>query len=613
MQYLIIFFIITIISIVISIKLRIKTEQAIPIAVIGLIVLVYLIGIAGNLLIGIYVILLLFILSTIYVIYYFIKNEEKRKEIFKQQITPGVLIYGCLYILFIILNKNRIFNDYDEFNHWALIIKDMYLNDNFAFKREAITAFNEYPPFTAVFEYIILKFSSSYSEDIIIIANNILAISLMMPIFKKVNWNKSIKWVSVILPIMLLIPLIIYSNFYFNILVDGLIGIFIAYILYQWFTNESNKLYRNISTGLGMIGISLIKSSGIGIAIVLTIIIIIDCIKTNSLNSLNKSNKKRDILTISIIFIICIALLGIWIINIEKNNQEKNWNMDNISIENIIEVIKGNVPNDRKGTINKYIERIIEDDTITERNLTVITATLLILAINVYVYMYIEKDNKKRYLCYSICLYVFELIYLGYMLLTYLFLFNSGEAWGFASFDRYYGTIFLGMLLFHVWVGIKYMEKIDTKKIIIILSIIIIFLPLNNIQEKIINANQDKINRIVERKSYTKIIDYKNILNENDKIYYIEETPINFQYSLQIMKYQMLPIKIDNEGVTADAKKLKDLWREYNYTYVYVQKVNDSVTQEFEEEFLEKIEDETMYKIIYEDKIIKLEKVEKYE
>ena len=247
MQYLIIFFIITIISIVISIKLRIKTEQAIPIAVIGLIVLVYLTGIAGNLLIGIYVILLLFILSTIYVIYYFIKNEEKRKEIFKQQITPGVLIYGCLYILFIILNKNRIFNDYDEFNHWALIIKDMYLNDNFAFKREAITAFNEYPPFTAVFEYIILKFSSSYSEDIIIIANNILAISLMMPIFKKVNWNKSIKWVSVILPIMLLIPLIIYSNFYFNILVDGLIGIFIAYILYQWFTNESNKLYRNIS------------------------------------------------------------------------------------------------------------------------------------------------------------------------------------------------------------------------------------------------------------------------------------------------------------------------------------------------------------------------------
>ena len=610
MQYLIIFFIITIISIVISIKLRIKTEQAIPIAVIGLIVLVYLTGIAGNLLIGIYVILLLFILSTIYVIYYFIKNEEKRKEIFKQQITPGVLIYGCLYILFIILNKNRIFNDYDEFNHWALIIKDMYLNDNFAFKREAITAFNEYPPFTAVFEYIILKFSSSYSEDIIIIANNILAISLMMPIFKKVNWNKSIKWVSVILPIMLLIPLIIYSNFYFNILVDGLIGIFIAYILYQWFTNESNKLYRNISTGLGMIGISLIKSSGIGIAIVLTIIIIIDCIKTNSLN---KSNKKRDILTISIIFIICIALLGIWIINIEKNNQEKNWNMDNISIENIIEVIKGNVPNDRKGTINKYIERIIEDDTITERNLTVITATLLILAINVYVYMYIEKDNKKRYLCYSICLYVFELIYLGYMLLTYLFLFNSGEAWGFASFDRYYGTIFLGMLLFHVWVGIKYMEKIDTKKIIIILSIIIIFLPLNNIQEKIINANQDKINRIVERKSYTKIIDYKNILNENDKIYYIEETPINFQYSLQIMKYQMLPIKIDNEGVTADAKKLKDLWREYNYTYVYVQKVNDSVTQEFEEEFSEKIEDETMYKIIYEDKIIKLEMVEKYE
>ena len=610
MQYIMIFFIITSISIVISIKLKIRTEQAIPITVIGLIVLTYLTGIIGNLLIGIYLIILLSIISIIYVIYYFIRNKEKIKEILKQYITPGIIIYGCICILFVILNSNRIFNNYDEFNHWALIVKDMYLNNNFAFKREVVTSFNEYPPFTALFEYILLKFSSSYSEDTIIIANNILAISLMMPIFKKLNWNKSIKWVSIIFPVVFIIPLIIYNDFYFDILVDGLIGIFIAYILYQWFTNEENKLYRNISTGLGMIGLNLIKSTGIGIVTILTIIILIDCIRTKVAR---KSNDKRDILTILVIFIIASSLLGLWTSNIKKNNQEKNWNIDNINFKNIIEVLKGNEPNDREGIVNKYIERIITKDTITEKNLTVLTSTIFILVINVYIYIKIGSENKKKYLYYSIGLYILEFIYITYMLLAYLFLFNSGESTGFASFDRYYGTIFLGMLLFHVLIGIEYMKKIDLKTIIIILGIIMIFLPIETIEEKFVNASQDKIDAIVQRKTYIKILDYKNILTEDDKIYFIDTASSNLQYSLQIMKYQMLPIKIDNEGIMSDTENLKEILREYNYTYIYVQKANDFIKQKFQQEFLEAIEDETMYQIIYENEIIKLEKVADYE
>ena len=73
MQYLILYLMIIAISIVIAIKLKIKTEQAIPITVIGLIILIYLTGILGNLIIGIYSTVLLFSISIIYVIYYFIK------------------------------------------------------------------------------------------------------------------------------------------------------------------------------------------------------------------------------------------------------------------------------------------------------------------------------------------------------------------------------------------------------------------------------------------------------------------------------------------------------------------------------------------------------------
>ena len=60
MQYLIMFFTITIISIVIALRLKIRTEQAIPITVIGMIIIVYLTGIIGNLEIGIILIYIIF-------------------------------------------------------------------------------------------------------------------------------------------------------------------------------------------------------------------------------------------------------------------------------------------------------------------------------------------------------------------------------------------------------------------------------------------------------------------------------------------------------------------------------------------------------------------------
>ena len=607
MQYLTLFLAITIISIVIAIKLKIRTEQAIPITVIGLVILVYITGILGNLKVGIYLIIITVLLSLMYILYYLKRYKDQRRNFIKEYCTPGVVIYGITYIVFVLLNKNRIFENYDEFNHWGLIIKDMYINDSFAFEREAITKFSEYPPFTAIFEYILLKFSGSYSEDIIIIANNILSISIMMPIFKKANWNKSLNWIFVIIPIIICIPMIIYKNFYFNILVDGLIGIFIAYIIYQWFTNEKNKVYRNISTSFGMIAITLIKSSGIGIAIILTIILLGDCIR----KKLHKEKVKKDVLTILIIFSIAIFMLGIWNFNIYRNNQSKNWNMENISLENVFQLIKGNEPNGKDGFTSKYIESIFDRTTITERNLTIITSTLLIISINIYVYKKMKDETiKKKYKYYSIMLYIFGFLYLIYMLFVYLFLFNDEETMAFSSFERYFGTIFLGLVMFHIWIGIEEQKQISTTNISIILCIILIFLPVQTIEEKIINGKREKIIAITDRKTYTKILNYKEKISMNDKIYYIDTTENTAKYSLQIMKYQMLPIKIDSESIVLDTKELKEIWEENGYTYLYIQKANDLIKEKFRQEFSKELEDRTMYRIMYEGEMIKLEKVE---
>ena len=107
-----------------------------------------------------------------------------------------------------------------------------------------------------------------------------------------------------------------------------------------------------------------------------------------------KDNKKSIIIIAVLIIVIvlvtifCISLilLGFWKFNIQKNNQNENWDMDKISFQNIIDILKGKEPEGKEGFTNSYFKSIFTRSTITERNLTIFAATLLIMAINIYVY-----------------------------------------------------------------------------------------------------------------------------------------------------------------------------------------------------------------------------------
>ena len=66
----------------------------------------------------------------------------------------------------------------------------MFLYNCFGTNEQSVVRFNEYPPFTALFQYLFLGISKVYREDIIITAQNILYFSIILPIIKNVKWKK---------------------------------------------------------------------------------------------------------------------------------------------------------------------------------------------------------------------------------------------------------------------------------------------------------------------------------------------------------------------------------------------------------------------------------------
>ena len=123
MEFFIILSVIIIISSAITVILKKRIEKTIPIALISMILIVYICGIFDNLKLGIAIIKIVFILSLFLLFYRIIISIKKKeiKELAKKLITPGLLIYVILFIVFVIYNRQRIFQDLDEFNHWAVI------------------------------------------------------------------------------------------------------------------------------------------------------------------------------------------------------------------------------------------------------------------------------------------------------------------------------------------------------------------------------------------------------------------------------------------------------------------------------------------------------------
>ena len=147
-----------IISSVLAIKLKKRIEETVPISIVSMILIVYVFGLFNNLALGVIVLEIIATISAIYFIKLIIQNvkNKKGKELTQNLLTPGILIYVILIVISIIANKNRVLELYDTFNHWGLVVKNMFITNNYGTTGNIIS-YNEYPPFTGTFQYILLK------------------------------------------------------------------------------------------------------------------------------------------------------------------------------------------------------------------------------------------------------------------------------------------------------------------------------------------------------------------------------------------------------------------------------------------------------------------------
>lgn len=603
MEFIILLFIICTISILISNILKQKIELTIPISVITITIIIYIAGLFDNLDVGVKIVEIIAILATIYNIVNLIKSLKNNniKDDVKRIITPGLFIYIAIFMIFIIINKGRIFEDYDEFNHWAVIIKNMYMYNGYGTVENSIVTFNEYPPFTASFQYLLVNIKGQYAEDLVIIAQNILYLSIIIPICEKIDFEKKFKNLLLIVPVILILPLIFYEDFFVNILVDGFLGILFGIGLFLIYKEKQDKVYKNIILSLIIAALALTKTTGILLAFLLLIFEIIKGI-------VNKKEKciKKELKTVLIISILPIILVISWYVKINIAQTEKEWNFKSILQQQENNKFKQEIA-------KKYINAFFTKDEITSKQFTVMSSIILLIAYSVYIYQTRKtKQEKKNYKYILIATIISTLVFLIGLLWMYLTIFKNEEASILASYSRYISTMLLAWILLNTLIMCN-SEEIRITTIYIFISIIIAIMPAETIYSKYIQNTQYKNSSYIRRNYYTTIKQYEDLFANDDKIFFLSNTQMDNKYMLKLCKYEMMGINIANNDTSKIGNKeqfAKTLIQE-NYTYVYIYKIKENFQEEYKDIFSNQdISEQTLYKVETDEKNeLKLQKV----
>ena len=572
-----------------------KIEETLSLWIFFIIFILYFSGICYSLKKGMNVIIAITVISLIFCFYSIFKDKKK---FIGNILTPGFSMFIVFFALAWWAQRGRMLSHWDEFSHWGIVVKNMYIFNALSNHAESTVIFKSYPPATALLEYFFVKLSKNFTEGNLYRAMNILYFSLMMPIFKNVKWKDFSKILTRFV-LILILPLAFFQDFYCSILVDALLGVIFSGILINYYVNKM-CMFKITYISLGLFTLIITKASGFGLAIIAIMIIGTDLlfVKRRSLILYLKGNKisdkfKRILLLICPIFFTAFAKYS-WCVYLRITKTDASWDTKKITIQGIKNLFNSSAPHYQITTVKNFITYLSEHF-ITQYTISIsyIGWIVLLLAISIVLINYIcNEEEKKQYKVATTAIFMGAALYSLSLLILYVFIFSINEATNLASYSRYMSTYLLGILVFFVTV-ICLKEQTQKNKyktsfpVLILLSLLLI-VKVTPIIDITILAPHNIKNTISFRQKFAPITRIKQTLDpKNAKVYIVSTASNGFDY--WVCKYNITPIKANSPGTWSIGKPYYkgDIWtidmneKEWEtklksqFNYVYILKSNE--------------------------------------
>ena len=586
-----------------------KIEQTLFFSIFSYILILFAFGIIGILKIGFISIMVLNFLAFIYNVYYGLKNKDK---INKNFFTIGLILFLISYCFIVWQSLGRLATAWDEFSHWALVVKNMYGLDNLGIGTDSTVMIKDYLSGTSLFQYFCIKLCGEYKESMLYVGMDLIIVSLILPIFSK--FDKKNNFIGFILYFVLLfLPTFFYPTIFSSLYVDAVLGLTFAYSLYSYFSNRKKDLcsFDVINLMISYAMLIFIKDFGIVLLLISFSIVLIDNIFVRNKFDYKKILKQNYLILVTPIPALVIKYM--WGIVLRINGVISDGSTSNI-FHTLKNVLSFHLVDYQLETTGNFIRASFTNNlTATLIPITYIIALLIVIIIGYYVLQNTKKNDSSTIKLLITFVVLGGIGYAGLLCLAYISFFSEYEAVRLASFNRYMSTYALGAIYVAIAIYVNFAQ--NNKSLgnfaIILFGLFVINFNFSTLLNMTVFARSTVNAADLGRLEY-KIFDDKmdKYLDENDYTYFVSTNDNGIDY--YIARYELTPNKMSNlEWSIGLPYSDEDIWTVYKstdewrdelldeYDYVYLYDIDEEFIDLYHTLFLDgNIADNQLYKVV---------------
>ena len=599
-----------------------KSEDLLPITCAAIVLVLFLCGILGILKQGIFLVLILSAILWGYSIFFLFKQKSWR-EFGNSFGTPALCIFIAAYIVLTYTNYGMMAASWDEFSHWADIVKAMVSIDDFGTNPLAQSMFQSYPPGMALFQYffqkvyLLLNKGELFSEWRLYFSYQIFFLSFLLPFLRKLTFKnisvKSIFNMFIAAVLCCFGPMLIFEDIYIIILIDAFLGLIAGTGMAMIFVREDKDWSYDAYILLNISMLILAKDAGMLFAIFILITYVLDNIFFRT-----AGKEKKIFCGVLGVFALLLPKM-LWSYNIKSNSASVAFS-NKVDAVALFKVIFGiDKTSYRVEVVKNFFEglftRCFEISVLNIKIPYIILYVVLIMACYGTYRKYKKWStgySRSRKLVLNL-LIVEAVVYVLGLCVTYMFKFTEYEAVRIASFERYMHIMLEGIVVFLILLIVHYILNNQNQKYfgVCVLCIVLALLPWGMIKD--VAMRTTVTNTINTRARYIPIIEQvEKIAAETGKELRISViSQESAGYDRLILRYSLRPNKIVGSESIGEAfydgdiwtvEKNAEQWQEEivnNADYVALYHLNDYFIENYAEVFEnpEEIHENGLYQV----------------
>lgn len=392
------------------------------------------------------------------------RNNYESLRIF---ISPSFGFLLLASFLFWLLFHDVRLTDYDNFSHWAVIVKNMSWQHALPDMHSIGIQFSAYPPGSALFIYAICHYIG-FTEAHAVLAQSFLITSAIMPLFAFVDtafWSKKWRQAGLLLAMMCLLALAFYNgpSAMTSLLVDNVLlltGLAATIIIV---TMGKTPVRATMLVWPLMCTTVLIKNSGMFFTAINTVLLLIYLVRWARQPGVHGKHQVRSVPRYlpaglaGVLTLLPYLCFGMWSTHVKHTFTNGSMSKHAVSLQDYMTTFHQKTAGDIATIGREIIKHIFNFTDLHSASAIIVWNVVALVALLVL----LRTANAEIRLPLKHTLITVDAIFAAYVLgvyLMYIFSMPKGEALALASFDRYLGTIInylIGWLVISMVLAVK--------------------------------------------------------------------------------------------------------------------------------------------------------------